>query len=141
MSSNQDLGEQLEAKKCLAQSITVKITAIELSIYKLSQKFYSENAKIQHKITKVQFSKPKGNQANQWPHCPMTPRIRSFYQIKDRKECDLRKRKELLHHIFNHDKAILTSEKQALVNEESDIRSQIRIIKIRLNQKIDLDNL
>ena len=141
MSSNHSLREQLEAKKCQDEAITLKISAIVLSIPKLSQKFFKETAKIQNKINKVQFSRPRGNPANQWPHCPMTSRVRAFYQIKDRKERDLRIQKDLIQHIFNHDKAILTSQRLVLENEQHDIKSRIRLIRIQLNLPVNLDNL
>ena len=39
----------------------------------------------------------------------MTNRIRTFYVIKERKESDLRKNKDLKQQTFDHEKAILTS--------------------------------
>ena len=141
MASEHSLREQLDAKKVQVESIVHKISVIVLSIQKLSQKLFKETAKIQHKINKVQFSRPRGNPANQWPHCPMTSRVHAFYQIKDRKERDLHIHKDLFKHIFNHDKAFLTSRRQVLENEQRDIECQVRIINIQLHQPINFDNL
>ena len=141
MSNTSVLKEQLKTKMCLIQDITLKISVIVIRVNKLSQNFLKESARIQRKINKVQFSRPRGNHANQWPHRPMTSNIRAFYQIKARKERDLLTSKDLIQHVFNHDKAILTSEQQALENEKRDIESQIRQIRIQLNLPINLDNL
>ena len=141
MSSQQNLREQLAFKNFQIEDIVQKISALSLRIVQLSQKFYRDAAKIQQKINKVQFSRPRGNPANQWPHCPMTNRVRAFYLSKERKETQLRQDKDLLKQTFDHSKAILTCERLVLENEKSNIESQIRQIRIQLNLPINLDNL
>ena len=127
------LREQLAIKQVQLENIVQQRTVINLSIHKLSWEFATEAATMQHKINKVQFSRPGGNPANQWPHCPMTSRVRAFYQIKESKERELRKNRDLLQQTFDHSKAILTSQRLVLENAQSDIKSQIWIINIQLH--------
>ena len=133
MSGPQLLREQVTIKEAQIQGIVQKISALNLSIFQLSQKYYREADKVQRKITKVQFSRPRGNPANQWPHQPMTPRVQAFYQSKERKESRLRREKDLLKQTFDHSKAILTCQRQVLTNEQFDLESQIRILKIQIH--------
>ena len=65
MSSQQNLIEQLAFKNFQIEDIVQKISALSLRIVRLSQNFYRDAAKIQQKINKVQFSRPRGNPANQ----------------------------------------------------------------------------
>ena len=88
MAYNQTLKDQLAAKSTQVQIIVQQIDNINQCIHKLSQKFNSESGKLQHRINKVQFSRPRGNPSNQWPHCPMTDRVRAFYVNKEHKESD-----------------------------------------------------
>ena len=76
------LREELQAKQVQLAAILKDISTIVIKIHKLSQKYYKEDAKISHKLVKIQFSRPRGNPANYWPHTPMTPRVRAFYQNK-----------------------------------------------------------
>ena len=133
MSSQQILREQVTSKKVQIEEIVQKIDALSLRILHLTQKYNSESFKIQHKITKVQFSRPRGNPANQWPHRPMTPRVQAFYQSKERKETRLRQEKDLLKQTFDHNRALLTHEKNLLANRQFDLESQIRILNIQLH--------
>ena len=132
------LREQLNTKSSEIQDILQKVSALNSKINRLAQKYHSEASKLQIRIDKVQFSRPRGNPANQWPHCPMTNRVRAFYQYKERKETDLRKNKDLLSQIFHHDKAILTTQRSALDNTLRDLQSQVRMLKIQLNIPINL---
>ena len=132
MSSQQSLREQVSSKKVQIEDIDNKITALSLRILNLTQKYNFESLKIQRKITRVQFSRPRGNPANQWPHCPMTNRVQAFYQSKERKETRLRQEKELLKQTFDHSRAILTCEKNVLANAKFDLESQIRILNIQI---------
>ena len=134
MTSQQNLRDQLTAKKLQVRDIQEKVSAIELSLNQLSRIFFNDSNKIQQKITRVQFSRPRGNPANQWPHCPMTSRVRSFYQAKEHKERELRKSKDLLKQVFDHNRAILTSKRLILENEQFDIESQIRLVLIQLHE-------
>ena len=61
MAHNQTLKDQLAAKSNQVQVLVQQIDNIEQNIHKLSQKFRSESAKLQHRINKVQFSRPRGN--------------------------------------------------------------------------------
>ena len=133
MASQLVLRQNLEEKKTQLEVIEQQILAINQKICKLSQKFNHDAAKIQKKITKVQFSRPRGNPANQWPHCPMTNRVQIFYQAKERKETMLRQQKDLLKQTFDHSRAILTCERQTLVNAQFDLESQIRILNIQIH--------
>ena len=133
MSNQQSLREQVATKEIQITDIVEKISTLNLRISILSEKFNHEAAKIQQKITKVQFSRPRGNPANQWPHCPMTHRVQTFYQSKERKETRLRQQKDLLKQTFDHDKAILTCERQVLANAKFDLESQIRILNIQIH--------
>ena len=133
MSSQQSLREQVAAKKTQIEDIVLKISALSLRIHNLSVKYNIEAVKIQRKITKVQFSRPRGNPANQWPHRPMTNRVQLFYQSKERKETRLRQEKDLLKQTFDHSKAILTCEKNVLINAQFDLESQVRILNIRIH--------
>ena len=133
MASQQHLRELVRDKTAEIEVIQHNISLILVKIHKLSQKFYKEDTKIQHKINKVQFSRPRGNPANQWPHTPMTSRVRVFYQIKERKETELRKRKDLIKQTFDHEKAILSSQRLVLENAKFDIESQVRLIYIQLH--------
>ena len=72
MSRQQNLRDQLNAKKVQLEVIVQKILSIVRNIHQLTQIFSIEAAKLQHKISKVQFSRPRGQPANQWPHAPMT---------------------------------------------------------------------
>ena len=127
------LKQQLCEREALLEDTVEKISAINLKIFKLTQKFTTEIGKIQLRLSKVQASRPRGNPANQWPHRPMTNRLSIFYQTKERKERGLWQRKNLLQQAFDHDRAILTSQRLVLTNLEHDIESQIRIIKIQLH--------
>ena len=133
MASQQQLKELVSTKELQLQSIYQKISSLVLQICKLSLKFYKEDAKIHRKIVKVQFSRPRGNPANQWPHSPMTSRVRAFYQIKEQKETELRQTQALLKQTFHHNKAILINQRQELANAQSNIESQIRLLKIQLH--------
>ena len=133
MASQQHLRELVRDKTAEIEVIQHNISLILVKIHKLSQKFYKEDTKIQHKINKVQFSRPRGNPANQWPHTPMTSRVRVFYQIKERKETELRKSKDLLKQTFDHERAILFSQRLVLENAQRDIESQIRLITLQLH--------
>ena len=135
MSSQQSLTEQATLKRTQIEDIVHKVSALTTKIFNLSQKYQSDAAKIQRKITKVQFSRPRGNPANQWPHRPMTNRVQAFYQAKERRETRLRQGQDLLKQTFDHSRAILTCEKQALLNSKFDLESQIRIINIQLHRK------
>ena len=104
-----------------------------LSIYKLTQKFNIDDGKIQQCLNEVQASRPRGNPAYQWPHRPMTQRLRAFYQAKEGKERSLWQDKNLLRQVFDHDRAILTCQRSTFSNAEHDIESQIRILKIQLH--------
>ena len=137
MATNQTLKDQLATKNVQLQVIVHQIDTIKKNIYKLSQKFLSESAKLQNRINKVQFSRPRGNPSNQWPHCPMTSRIRAFYVVKERKESDLRKNKELRQQTFDHDKSILTSRLIPLRQDRHELESQIKMINIQLNNPIN----
>ena len=95
MTSRQKLREQLDSKKVQLEVIEQNISSLALKIRKLSLKFYKEDGKVQHKINKIQFSRPRGNPTNQWPHTPMTSRVRAFYQIKERKETELRQSQDI----------------------------------------------
>ena len=110
MASVQALRDQLAAKKVQSDDTSKKISDLNLKIYRLSQEFKCEAAKIQHRITKVQLSRPRGNPANQWPHCPMSHRFNAFFQSKDRRERALWKKEDQLKQSFDHEKAILTSQ-------------------------------
>ena len=103
-------------------------------ICQLTQVFRDGSNKLQSKIDQIQFKRPRGNPANQFPHVPMTDRIRQFYQKKAAKETALRKDKDLLTQTYNHERAILTSPRTKLENQQMDIESEIRIIKIKLHQ-------
>ena len=127
------LSQQLVEKVSQLEDIEHQISTINFKIYKLSQKFYKETDRIQIRLRKVQASRPRGNPANQWPHRPITHAIRNFYQTKEAKERKLWQDKDLLRQVFDHNRAILTSQKTALSNTQHDIESQIRIIKIQLH--------
>ena len=133
MTSQQNLKDQVTSKELLVEDIVQKISALTIRIYHLSQKYYSAAAKIQNRINKVQFLRPRGNPANQWPHRPMTPRIQAFYEAKERKESRLRQEKDLLKQTFDPNRAILTCEKNALANSQFDLESEIRILKIQIH--------
>ena len=117
------LSQQLEEKKAQLEDIVHQISAINLKICKLSQKFTKEAGKIQKRLSKVQFSRPRGNPANQWTHRPMTNRVQAFYQSKERKETRLRQEKDLLKQTFDHNRAVLTHEKNILANSQFDLES------------------
>ena len=121
MSSQRNLKEQVTSKELQLEVISNKISSLNLQILNLSQKYNFDADKLQRKITKVQFSQPRGNPANQWPHCPMTPRIQAFHQSKGRKESRLRQEKDMLKQTFDHGKAILTCERQVLANAQFDL--------------------
>ena len=93
-SKQHSLRQQLSKKEAQLEVIVQKISAANLNIYKLSQKFYIEAAKIQQSLSKVQASRPRGNPANQWPHRPMTPSLRGFFQAKENKERKLWQKKK-----------------------------------------------
>ena len=132
MSSQQSLKEQVDTKKTEIDEIAQKISALTHRIHTLSVKYNIEAAKVQRKITKVQFSRPRGNPANQWPHRPMTHRIQAFYQAKERKETSLRQQKDLLKQTFDHSRAIMTCEQNILANAKFDLESQVRILSIQI---------
>ena len=106
MDNKQTLRDELTAKNTQIDLIVHQISLILSSIHRLSLKFNSESAKVKHRINKVSSSMPRGNPRNQWPHRPMTERIRAFYQIKDRKESQLWNSKSRLRLVFDHEKAI-----------------------------------
>ena len=133
MSSQQFLREQVTIKDAQIEDLVHKISPLNLRILCLSQKYNGEADKIQRKITKVQFSRPRGNPANQWPHCPITPRLQAFYQSKERRESRLRQEKDLLKQSYDHSRSILTCQRQALANAQYDLESQIRILKIQIH--------
>ena len=133
MASQQILREQVTSKELQIQVIVNKISALTLNIFNLSQQYNFVAGRLDRRITKVQFLRPRGNPANQWPHCPMTPRIQAFYQSKERKEARLRQEKDLLKQTHDHGIAILTSERQVLTNAKFDLESQIRILKIQIH--------
>ena len=133
MTSQQSLRDHVALKEIQIEDIVQKISALNASIYHLSQKYNFDAAHIQRRITKVQFSRPRGNPANQWPHRPMTAQLQVFYQAKERKESRLRKEKDLLKQTYDHAKAILTCEKNALASAQFDLESQIRILKIQIH--------
>ena len=128
----QTLRDQLAAKQVLNEDISQKISGINLQIYVMSQKFFSEAAKIQNHITKVQLSRPRGNPAYQWPHCAITPRIRNFYRNKELKERELWSKRDQLKQTYDHEKAILTTQRRVLEDEQFDAESQIRILLIQI---------
>ena len=127
------LQQQLGEKEAQLADVVHKLSIINLNIHKLTQKFNIEAQRIHRRISKVQASRPRGNPANQWPHRPMTSRINAFYQAKEDKEHLLWQKKDLLRQVFNHDRAILTSQRSVLTNTEHDIESQIRILKIQIH--------
>ena len=131
--SQKALTENLAVKRSQIEDLEQKISGINISIHRLSQKFHQEAAKIQHKITKIQFSRPRGNPAHHWPHRPMTSQVRAFYQVKDRKEGELRRSQNLLKQTFDHDKALLTSSRLVLESALFDLESQVRLINIQLH--------
>ena len=132
MTSQQGLREQVTLKELQIEVIVNQISALNLNILNLTQRYNFVSDKLNRKITKVQFSRPRGNPANQWPHCPMTPRIQAFYESKERKESKFRQEKDLLKQTFDHDRAVLTSERHALSSAQFDLESQIRILKIQI---------
>ena len=132
MASQQQLIDQIGANALQLELLVQKVSTLVLQIRKLTLKFYKEDAKIHRKIVKVQFSRPRGNPANQWPHSPMTSRVRAFYQIKEHKETELRQSQVLLKQTFHHNKAILVNQRLELENAQADIESQNRLLKIQL---------
>ena len=128
------LQQQLGEKEAQLADVVHKLSIINLNIHKLTQKFNIEAQRIHRRISKVQASRPRGNPANQWPHCPMTPRVSAFYQTKEFKETELRKNKDLLKQVYDHKRAILTSQCLVLKNEQFDLESQIRLIRIQLHE-------
>ena len=110
--------------------IQAKISSIDIELFKLTQNFHIQAGKLQRQINKVQFSRPRGNPANIWPHRPMTTRVRQFYQAKEGCETFLRNNMDLLKLSFDHSKAIITSKKAILESELSDTESQIKLLKI-----------
>ena len=137
MAYNQTLKDQLVAKNTQVQVIVQQINNINLAIHRLTEKFNVESNKLQHRIDKVQFSRPRGNPSNYWPHSPMTDRIRAFYVIKERKESDLRRVKDSKRQTFDHEKAILTSRLLPLTKDKHELESQIKKINIQLNNPIN----
>ena len=133
MSNQQCLRQQVTLKEAQIVDIVDKISELTTRINNLSQKYNRDAFKIQQKITKVQFSRPRGNPANQWPHCPITPRLQAFYQSKERRESRLRQEKDLLKQSYDHSRSILTCQRQALANTQFDLESQIRILKIQIH--------
>ena len=132
MPSQQSLREQVATKKAQIEDIVQKISALTHRIHTLYAKYNLDAVKIQRQTTKVQFSRPRGNAANQWPHRPMTNRVQAFYQAKKRKETRLRQEKDLLNQTFDHSKAIMTCEKNVLTNAQFDLESQVRILNIQI---------
>ena len=61
MSSQPKLQDQLNTKKVQLEVTVQKILSIGQNIHQLTQIFHTEAAKLQAKITKVQFSRPRGN--------------------------------------------------------------------------------
>ena len=123
-------------KQTRHEELTQQILVINVDLQKITLQFNTEANRIQSRITKIQFSRPRGNPANYWPHRPMTNRIHLFYQAKEKKESSIRHNKEMLKLTFEHDRAILTSLKLVLINKQSDLTSQIRLIRIRLGLPI-----
>ena len=144
MSNNSDLKTslvcELLSKQTRLEVVTTQILEINDEIQKITFQFNTQAHKIQSRISKVQLSRPRGNPANYWPHCPMTPRINLFYQAKERKEKLLSQSKEILKLTFEHNRAIIINRKLILINEQSDIESQIKLIRIRLGLPINLCN-
>ena len=133
-----NLSRDLLSKQTHLAAVTHQITTININIQALTHKFNIEANKIKAKLTRVQLSRPTGNPANYWPHRPMTNRINLFYQTKERKVSSLTQRQEMLTLTFEHNRAILLSQKLALNSEQSDIESQIKLIRIRLGLPINL---
>ena len=122
---------ELLAKQTRLEELTKQILVINVDLQQLTLQFNTNANRIQSRISKVQFSRPRGNPANYWPHRPMTNRIHLFYQAKEKKEGLLRQNKEMLKLTFEHNRAILINRKLVLINEQSDLESQIRLIRIR----------
>ena len=133
MPSQLILREQVALKNAQIDDIVSKISALTHCILNLSLKYNRDAAKLQRQITKVQFSRPRGNHANQWPHPPMTSRVQAFYQAKERKETRLRQEADLLKQTFDHSKAIMTCERNVLANAQFDLESQVRILNIQIH--------
>ena len=122
---------ELTARQVEIASILEKIISLDLELFKLIQRFNVETGKLHTQIHKIQFSRPRGNPANIWPHRPMTDRVRLFYQAKESRETFLRRNKDLLKLSFDHSKAIITSRKSVLENDIHDLESQIRLLQVR----------
>ena len=133
MSSQLALRQQLEEKEAQLEVTVHKISVINQKNFKLTQKFTVEAGKIQKRLSKLQASRPRGNPANQWPHRPMTSNLRAFYQAKETKERAIWQSQSLLQQVFDHDKAILTSQRSVLSIAEHDLEFQIQLIKIKLH--------
>ena len=133
MSSQLALRQQLEEKEAQLEVTVHKISVINQKNFKLTQKFTVEAGKIQKRLSKLQASRPRGNPANQWPHRPITDNLRAFYQSKENKERQLWQKKDLLRQVFDHNRAILVSQRSVLTNSEHDIQSQIRLLRIQIN--------
>ena len=123
--------DELTTKQIRVSEIQEKLSSLNSQLHNLSRKFHIEAGKLQQQIQKVQFSRPRGNPANYWPHRPMTTRIQLFYEAKERRESFLRKNKDILKLSFDHSKAIITSEKKILDSELFDLESQMRLLKVR----------
>ena len=136
IASFNSLTSELLVKQVRLNCLTQQISLILVDIHKLTLKFNAESNRLQIKISKVQFSRPRGNPANYWPHRPMTNRIRLFYQSKENKESSLRQNQEMVKLTFEHNRAILVQRKLVLLNEKSDLESQIKLIKIRLGHPV-----
>ena len=124
---------QAATKKSQIEVCEQQISAINLRVYKLTQSFNTNAAKLQQKINKVQFSRPRGNPANQWPHRPMCIRVQLFYEIKEAKEQKLSRDKDLLKQTYDHKRAILSAQKLSLENAQFDLESELRQVNIQLH--------
>ena len=132
MANKVDLKNQLREKEAQLEEVVHQIAAVNLKISKLSHKFFNEDGRVQQRLNRVQASRPRGNPANQWPHRPITDNLRAFYQSKENKERQLWQKKDLLRQVFDHNRAILVSQRLALTNSEHDIQSQIRLLRIQI---------
>ena len=132
--SFQTLTDSLTDTILRRDEVSKQLSEIYLKIRVMSQQFYSDANKLHCKITKVQLSRPRGSQANQWPHCPMSLRVQQFYQAKDIKERALWTKKDNLRRLFDHEKAILTSQTLQLENLILDYEAKIRQLNIQINR-------
>ena len=125
MSNNSDFKTslvcELLSKQTRLEVVTTQILGINDEIQKITFQFNTQANKIQSRISKVQLSRPRGNPANYWPHCPMTPRVNLFYQAKERKEKLLSQSQVNLKLTFEHNRAIIINPAQFLFSRVSAI--------------------